>query len=329
MQRTIRAEVGKKVYLVGTLGSMKVGRDSKPGGASTPPLRPETDDLKILATTFLEQRKKRLTEKSYRYLESIVRLHLLPFFGEERTAGSLTREDVRNYISWRTPRAAPASLRKELNLLKGIVSLAAPAGVLVVDPAKVVKVPRQRERGVRYLTAAELKKVRSACPTWLQPIVTLAVATGMSRTELLELRWCDIVNGVVSVPGSRSQHQRAVPLNSEAARVLASMRPENASPTARVFTDRSVSPINVSQAFRRACQAAGIPGVSFKDLRHTAASWMVLQGISFETVSQFLGHKSNFMVTETYQHLAKQTPLAEAVKVLDHSLAKRVNRKRR
>ena len=56
-----------------------------------------------------------------------------------------------------------------------------------------------------------------------------------------------------------------------------------------VFPD--VKPENVSVAFRRVCTQAGIEDFRFHDLRHTAASWLRMQGADIHTVAQLLGHK--------------------------------------
>ena len=45
---------------------------------------------------------------------------------------------------------------------------------------------------MRYLQETELEAVVTACPEWLRPIVMIAVATGMRRSEILKLRWLDV-----------------------------------------------------------------------------------------------------------------------------------------
>ncbi len=48
---------------------------------------------------------------------------------------------------------------------------------------------------------------------------------------------------------------------------------------------------------------AGVPTIRFHDLRHTAASLMVRQGISAKTVSDRLGHKDVAFTLRVYAHL--------------------------
>jgi Phage integrase family len=68
-------------------------------------------------------------------------------------------------------------------------------------------------------------------------------------------------------------------------------------------------------AFARACRKVGVADFRFHDLRHTAASWMRMQGADIHTGSQLLGHKDLRMAAR-YRHLSP-TFLGEAVRSLD------------
>lgn len=67
----------------------------------------------------------------------------------------------------------------------------------------------------------------------------------------------------------------------------------------------STAPDQVRVAFRRICKSKDveIENFRFHDLRHTAASWLRIQGADNHTVSQLLGHK-HFRMTARYQHLS-------------------------
>ena len=71
-------------------------------------------------------------------------------------------------------------------------------------------------------------------------------------------------------------------------------------------------------AFKRAAKAAEIEDFRFHDLRHTAASWLRMEGADIHTVAQLLGHKDLRMAAR-YQHLSPAF-LADAVKKLDQVL---------
>jgi integrase len=74
-------------------------------------------------------------------------------------------------------------------------------------------------------------------------------------------------------------------------------------------------PDQVTVTFRRVCKRIGIENFRLHDLRHTAASWLRMQGADIHTVAQLLGHKDLRMAAR-YQHLSP-TFLADAVGRLD------------
>jgi len=89
--------------------------------------------------------------------------------------------------------------------------------------------------------------------------------------------------------------------------------PSNIKPTDLIFPN--ITPDQVSITFNRICRKAGIEDFRFHDLRHTAASWLRMQGADIHTVAQLLGHKDLRMAAR-YQHLSSSY-LARAASGLD------------
>src|SRR5271170_615178 len=117
--------------------------------------------------------------------------HLRTFFGTVRLA-EVRRTDVQRYITHPSGEVSPASVVKELNILKHLVGLAVEWELIPTNPAHGIKSPRVAAGRVRYLQPTELRAVLGACPEWLRPIAALAAATGMRRGEILGLRWMDL-----------------------------------------------------------------------------------------------------------------------------------------
>ena len=76
-----------------------------------------------------------------------------------------------------------------------------------------------------------------------------------------------------------------------------------------------VDPAQLSVYTKRVFKRLGILDASFHTLRHTAASWMVQQGVDLYAVGQILGHKTPRM-TQRYAHLSPEY-MAGAVGKLD------------
>jgi integrase len=280
-----------------------------------------TDTFEVVSKRFLRYQKARVSPAAYRRERGIVETHLRPFFGDSTKLAAIKRTDVQDYVIRRCGEVSPASIGKELKVVKHLLSLAVEWGLIGASCAHGVKAPRIPPGRARYLEAAELRTVLGACPEWLKPIVGFAVGTGMTRGEVLGLRWrdVDLKSGRVNLPATKKGDGRIVFLNSIAQRALASVSSGNAHATDFVFTGDSVTPDNVSIAFLRACRDVNICDFRFQDLRHTAASLMISQGADINAVADFLGHR-DLRTTARYQHLTHVPLSATTVRLLDGAL---------
>ena len=252
-----------------------------------------------------------MTPRAYFREEFILEKHLKQFF--RVPVASVRRVDIQRYVTKRSGEVSAHTVQKELNVLKHLLKLAVEWEIIPFTPAQGVKSPKVPAGRVRYLQPTELRALMETSPDWLRPIVGLAVSTGMRRSEILGLRWLDVDlhGGRLLLPQTKNGEGRIVYLNHLAASVLNSI--SNGNPAKLIFPDRS--PEQVSVAFARACRRVGIDDFRFHDLRHTAASWLRMQGADIHTVAQLLGHKDLRMAAR-YQHLSPAF-LSEAVKRLD------------
>jgi integrase len=61
--------------------------------------------------------------------------------------------------------------------------------------------------------------------------------------------------------------------------------------------------------FKPAARAAGIPELTFHDLRHTGASLMIAAGCHVKTIAEQMGHADGGgLVLQRYGHLYKRGP---------------------
>jgi integrase len=282
---------------------------------------PSAESLESVSARFLKHQKARLTGHAYVREEGILNGHLRQYFGDKTKLADIRRADVQRYITDRSGKVSPASITKELNVLKHLLGLAVEWELIPVNPAHGVKPPRVPAGRVRYLQPTELRSVLLRCPEWLRPIAALAAATGMRRGEILGLRWMDVDSngGRIMLPQTKNGDGRIVYLNALAVEALSAVPRGRAKPSDCIFGGESVTPENVSLAFLRACRAVKISDFRFHDLRHTAASWMRMKGADIHTVALILGHKDLRMAAR-YQHLSPAF-LSDAVKLLDGAYA--------
>jgi len=81
----------------------------------------------------------------------------------------------------------------------------------------------------------------------------------------------------------------------------------------------ALDPANLLKAFKRHLKDAGPPDMRFHDLRHSAASMMLADGLPLNVVSDLLGHSLTSTTVDIYAHVA---PAArrDAATVMDRLL---------
>jgi integrase len=64
-----------------------------------------------------------------------------------------------------------------------------------------------------------------------------------------------------------------------------------------------MDPRNLLRDFKELLKVAGLPTIRFHDLRHTAATLMLRQGVHVKVVQERLGHASITLTLDTYSHV--------------------------
>jgi integrase len=122
---------------------------------------------------------KASTFESY---DSVLRMHLLPFFGAMELA-KITLEDVQRYVAMKQQegRLKPKPINNTLVPLKEMFTHAVRWGYLRENPAHYVEKPRVPRREMDFLTPEEVRHFISFYLT--------AIMTGMRLGELLAMKW--------------------------------------------------------------------------------------------------------------------------------------------
>lgn len=237
--------------------------------------------------------------------------NLLAFFRGKRL-GDISSFDVERYKAKRrqdlhpirkTP-VAPASINRELALLKHLFTLAIQWGKARTNPVKGVKLFREENTVDRILTPEEERHLLEATSPTLKPILLTALYTGMRLGEVLGLTKdrVDFREGVITVTHTKNGRVRRVPMNKPLTDLLRDAINKASPEVPWVFARREGQPIkSVREAFEGACRRAGITGLRFHDLRHTAGTRMSLAGVDLPTVKEILGH-ATILTTLRYAH---------------------------
>lgn len=177
------------------------------------------------------------------------------------------------------------------------------------------------------LTEKEVKRLlKVAKGNRLEALIVLALTTGMRQGELFALRWSDVdlQRKTLSVQRSAQEidgdirfvepktdlSRRRISLSKIAVNALKSrgaIAKREGHGSELVFPSPRGDVLRKSNFIRREWEpmrtAAGIPNARFHDLRHTAASLLLAEGVNPKVVQEMHGHASIRLTLDTYSHL--------------------------
>jgi len=211
-----------------------------------------------------------------------------------------------------------STINRALEIVRRILHLARDEW-LWIQRFPRIRMLKEPKRRIRYLTRDESERLQEALPAHLVPVVRYALATGCRMSEILHLDWrrVDFGRQVAWLdPGTfKNGECRGIPLNRDAVLALRAVQGEHPK---WCFTYLGKRMEAIGSAWKRALVRAEIHNFRFHDLRHTWASWHVMQGTSLQELMELGGWKSYEMVLR-YAHLAPEH-LADAAARIEKPL---------
>ena len=209
---------------------------------------------------------------------------------------------------------APATVVRYMAALSHAFTIGANEWEWIQDnPMRRVRKPKEPRGRIRFLDESERERLLHACEnssySQLYPVVVLALSTGMRQSEILNLTWKDIDldRGYIVLLETKNGEPRSVPLVGLARSLL-----RNASKVRRIDSNlvfpsnrNPAVPIFIRTPWGKAVKAAEVDDFRFHDLRHSAASYLAMNGASLIEIADILGHKTLQMVRR-YAHLSEQ-----------------------
>jgi integrase len=298
----VEADLHRGAWADPKLGRITLAEWAKRWQATTTNLRPTTRDL-------------------YAYL---LRRFLLPTFGP----AALSSIDVLAVRAWladlQAQQLSPSTVAKAYRLLSRILGAAVEAGYLLRNPCTVKGAGQERAPEMRFATVAQVAALGEAIAPRYRALVLVAAYGGLRWGELvgLRVRRVDLLHGRVTVaeqvaevngrfipgPPKTEAGWRTVKLPAAAAVALAEHLAEYAEPgpDGLVFPAPQGGYLRRSnfnrRSWRPATQAAGVEGLRFHDLRHSAATLALAAGANTRELMERMGHTSP-AVALRYQHV--------------------------
>lgn len=201
-----------------------------------------------------------------------------------------------DFIAWKDSRlaeVAPATVRREMTLLRLVLVEAVAQRWLLANPMQGIKRPTEPPSRKRRITQDEIDRVALACGLDEDRADTslnrtglaflFAIETAMRAGEILGMTWTDVREKAVTLPRTKNGDRRDVPLSPRAREILAIM-PKDA---ATVF---NLHPGTRDALFRRAVKAAAIPNLHFHDAR-AEAIWRLSKKLDVLELAHAIGHR--------------------------------------
>lgn len=199
-------------------------------------------------------------------------------------------------LAKKIPATTPGTFNRYLNILRAV-------GVRGIKPKKT---PKGR---IRWLTADEWKRLRKALADHQRPMAELAISTGLRQANVFQLEWRQVDlrrrTAWVHADQAKAGEPLAIPLTGEPMRILrAQQKLTGTGKWVFVGRDGVKPPTEIKTAWRRALRDAEIEDFTWHDLRHTWATWHVMNGTPLQVLKE-LGGWADMRMVMRYAHLAK------------------------
>lgn len=273
------------------------------------------------------------THASY---DAILKTHLIPGLGHIAIA-KLTAAEVQTFLNGRSAKGlSPRRVQYIHAVLRRALVTAERWGLVSRNVAKLVELPRVVRHEITPLTPEQARKlIDTAVGDRHLALYVTAIGTGLRQGELLALRWEDVdldegrlqvryslanVDGELTLQEPKTDRSRRNLVLPES--VITALRAHRTRQrmdrlaagsrwvdSGHVFATMNGKPhhaATITRAFQDALARAGLPRMRFHDLRHSAATFLLAQGMTLEDVKNQLGHSTIVLTSNTYGHVLEQ-----------------------
>jgi integrase len=296
------------------------------------------------------------TERSYR---SVTTVHIIPLIGpiplEQLEAGHIQSMQTRiiKQSGGRTTSANRAN-----RLLRQALKEAVAWGYVSRNVASLVAPPRLGKPRTYALSPEEAARFLEAIKgDPLEALYSVGLAMGLRLGEAFGLRWEDVdfAAGLISVrhnlsrpkgggwqlaPTKTGQGNRVLDMPQTVVRALKRhaasqeiqrrLQGQRWQDSGFVFTTSLGTPLHeasVWAAYKKVLARAELPNIRMHDLRHSAGSLLLAQGVALEVVSRILGHSDIRVTANIYGHVY-DFRMRQAANLMDDVLGDRDRREK-
>ena len=308
--------------------------------------KPIITTYRELVALWWESYKNTIKPNSQQSMEGIVRLHILPVFGDYKL-DKLTTPIIQQQVNkWadkanKGEKGAYANYSFLNNINRRILQYGVTMQAIQHNPARDVIIPRKqqnKEHKVKFFSNQELKQFldyledldQSSYENFFDYVLyKTLLASGCRIGEALALEWSDIdlKKGTISISKTLNRYQetntpkskaglREIDIDKATVSLLKQYKKRQQVQSWQLGRSEGIvfTPFTTKYAYacllRKRLQGhfknAGVPDVSFHGFRHTHATIMLYAGIEAKDLQYRLGHSNISMTLNTYVHATKE-----------------------
>jgi len=299
---------------------------------------------------WLERYKKKLATTTYNTYNSIINNHLIPNLGNIPLQ-QLKPLHIEDYYYQKQNELSQRTLLHHHRVLSLALKNAVGWQLIPNNPCDYVEAPKPKKYKATALTPEQSKELLNLVKdTDMETPITLILATGIRRGELLALTWNDIDfdNKILSIDKSLAVDEETKELIIKEPKSKSSIRTislsdgtinilkqhkvkqnEEKLKLGKYYKDNNlvfatpdgslINPSTFSKKFGNIIKGSNLPHIRLHDLRHTNATLMLKSKIPAKVASERLGHSNTATTLDIYSHVLKSMQ-EEAADKLDKML---------
>jgi len=299
---------------------------------------------------WLENSKASLRSSTAHQYGQIFRDHILPYIGAIQLKDLRLAQIERLYTDLLGSGVSVRTVRLVHAVLHVALEKAIKYGHIARNPAHGASLPRQSHSEMNILDVDLVTRFLIAAQgSPNEALYNLAIHSGMRQGELFGLKWSDlqwnygelkIQRQVKRVTGhgwtfadpKTKKGRRTIKLGDEILKLLRAHKKRQETQkldkgerwveNGLIFPSSvgiPLNPSNLRKDFLKVLDRANLPKIRFHDLRHTAASLMLNNGVPPIVVSNRLGHSKPSITLDVYGHLYQEMQ-TNAAKIMDDLL---------
>jgi len=277
-----------------------------------------------------------LRPRTWTRYEELGRVHLVPALGRLPVARIGPSHVRAMHEGMLAAGLSPSTAHHAHMVLHRAPAEAVRWGLVARNAAGLVTAPRMAEHRMPTLSGEQAQALLEAAQgDRFGAIYALAISTGMRQGELLALHWrdVDLQGGSLGVTGTLQRGKGTLTIaepKTPRSRRKVAMAPQAVDALRRhrqaqiadrlaagpawqdwdlVFANEVGAPVNrdrlIARSFNPLLARAGLPRIRFHDLRHTAATLLLAQGVHPKIASEMLGHANIAVTLDRYSHVTE------------------------